>query len=125
MPKIFNPFILILFFFGHALWSQPILKIEDSKKNFGFVKRGKVILFEYKIENSGNEPLLLTDAKVECSCTKVEIPSRPILPKEKAKIIVNFNTQTVYDRQDRLIQIFSNDKNSPATLRFKGVVINK
>ena len=45
--------------------------------------------------------------------------------KEKAKIIVNFNTQTVYDRQDRLIQIFSNDKNSPATLRFKGVVINK
>ena len=39
------------------------------------------------------------------------------------KVIVKFDTKSVYDRQDRIVEIISNAKNSNQKIRFKGVVL--
>ena len=110
---------------GATLFAQPSLKFSDSKQNFGFVKQGKIVNLEFSFTNTGNQPLLITETKVECSCTTIEKPGQPIPPGQKGIIKVEFNTTSVYDRQDRMVEIISNDPKSPTKIRFKGVVLKK
>lgn len=125
-PSIFRgAFCLFLLFIGIASFAQSQLKFKDLKKNFGFVKKGEVVIIEFEFVNSGNQPAIITEAKVECSCTTVEFPKQPIAPGQSEKIVVKFDTKTVYDRQDRTVEIISNSKNASQKIRFKGVVLNK
>ncbi len=105
--------------------AQASLSFDDSKKSFGFVKKGEVVTLEYPFANTGTEPLVITDAKVECSCTSVVYPTQPIAPGQKGKVTVTFDTKSVYDRQDRVVEIISNAPHSPTRIRFKGVVLKR
>ena len=105
--------------------SQAKLIIAEPKKNFGFVQRGVVVKNEYDIRNAGNAPLIITDVEIACSCTTVDFPKQPLLPGQNARVIVSFNTQTVYGRQDRVVYLNSNDPKGPHKLRYKGTVSNK
>lgn len=116
---------LLIILGGKDLQAQAKIKFEDAKKNFGFVTKGEIVSIEYNFTNEGTAPLIITESKVECSCTSVEFPKQPIAPKQIGKIIVKFDTKTVYDRQDRIVEIISNASNSPAKIRFKGVVLKK
>ncbi|MBC7696620.1 MAG: DUF1573 domain-containing protein [Burkholderiales bacterium] len=108
---------------SQIIFAQPQLKFKDIKKNFGIVKKGEIVLVEFDFTNTGNQPAIISDAKVECSCTTVEYPKQPIAPGQSSKIMVKFDTKSVYDRQDRIVQIISNAKNSSQMIRFKGVVL--
>lgn len=105
--------------------AQPLLKIKDTKKNFGVVKKGEIVQIHYEFTNTGNSPLIIQDSKVECSCTTVEYPKQPIAPNATNTITVSFDTKSVYDRQDRTVEILSNAKNKIQKIRFKGVVLQK
>jgi len=87
------------------------------------VKKGELVKIVYDISNDGNQPLLISDVEISCSCTTVDFPKQPILPNKKEKITVSFDTKTVYNRQDRVVYINSNDPNGPAKIRYKGVVL--
>jgi len=107
------------------IFAQPKLEITEAKKNFGFVTRGEIIKNEYEISNTGNAPLIITDVEIACSCTTVDFPKQPILPGQKTKVLVSFNTTTVYGRQDRVVYLNSNDPKGPHKLRYKGTVSAK
>lgn len=118
---------LLVFVFAAILegFSQPRLEVKDAKRNFGFASRGEVLINKYVISNKGNAPLVISNAEVACSCTRVEFSKKPVLPGGSDTITVSFNTASVYGRQDRTVQVFSNDPAGPATLRFKAIVKNK
>lgn len=119
-------FIAFLFLlFCTKSFSQAQIKVTDAKKNFGFVQRGTLVKNEFEITNTGNAPLIINDAEVSCSCTTVEFPKQPILPNQTVTVNVNFNTTSVYGRQDRVVIIHSNAQNGDAKLRYKGTVSNK
>lgn len=105
--------------------AQPKIEFKETKKSFGYIKRGTVVILDYEFSNIGNEPLIINDAEVSCSCTSVIYPTQPVFPNQSAKITVNFNTNTVYDRQDRVVIIRSNDPKTPAKIRYKGIVSRK
>jgi hypothetical protein len=112
-----------LFLISLVSYAQPQLKFSETKKNFGLVKKGELVTMEYSFTNTGNQPAIITEAKVECSCTTVEFTKQPIAPNQSDKIVVKFDTKSVYDRQDRIVEIISNAKNSNQKIRFKGVVL--
>ncbi|MCE3228724.1 MAG: hypothetical protein K0S32_3275 [Bacteroidetes bacterium] len=118
-------FIVLFLLSSFCVFSQAKLEIKDAKKSFGFVKKGEVIHLDYDITNKGNQPLLITDVEISCSCTTVDYSKQPIAPGQSAKITVNFDTKTVYDRQDRTVNVVSNDPKGPHKLRYKGVVLTK
>ncbi len=118
-------FFIIFIFTSTAIIAQAKMTIKDQKKNFGFVKKGEIVKIEYDITNSGDQPLLISNAEISCSCTTADFPKQPIMPGQSIKVIVNFDTKTVYDRQDRTIDLISNDPKSPHKLRYKGVVLTK
>ena len=105
-----------------AAFSQEI-KFMDAKQNFGFVHEGDTVKLSYELKNIGNEPLLISNYEVYCGCTVMEKVNTAILPGETYFLKVTFDTHEKYDRQDRIIKIFSNATNSPSDLRFKGVVL--
>lgn len=115
-------FISFLLYSNH-LSSQPKLEVKNSKINFGVVKKGEVIRNAFEITNTGNSPLLLDDVEISCSCTTADFSKEPILPGQKTIVTVNFNTKTVYGRQDRVVLLLSNTPKGPVKLRYKGIVI--
>jgi len=104
------------------VFSQEI-KFQDPKQNFGFAHEGDTVKLSYELKNMGNKPLLISNYEVECGCTVMEKVENAILPGESYSIKVTFDTHEKYDRQDRIVKVFSNAINSPSVLRFKGVVI--
>lgn len=118
-------FCLYFFLLSFTFFAQSQLKFTDTKKSFGFVKKGEIVTVNFEFKNTGNEPLIITDTKVECECTTVEYPKQPITPNQTGIVIIKFDTKSVYDRQDRVVEVISNAKNSPQKIRFKGVVLNR
>jgi hypothetical protein len=119
---------ILLFLFAtlsFASFPQAKIKFADAKKNFGFVKKGEKINLSYEFTNEGNQPLLISEAKAECSCTRVSWTKEPVAPGQKGYVNVVFDTGPTYDRQDRTVEVFSNDPKSPGKIRFKGVVLKK
>lgn len=118
-------FCLISFCFiiQFSTQAQAVIKFKDAKKNFGFVTKGEIVNITYEFSNTGIAPLIITDAKAECSCTSIDFPKQPIAPLASQTMTVHFNTSSVYDRQDRTVEIISNAKNTSQKIRFKGVVL--
>jgi hypothetical protein len=98
--------------------AQAKIKFTETKKDLGKVKKGDIVTAEYDFVNEGDQPLLITNYEVECSCTTAEFPKQPIAPGQSGKVTVKFDTKSAYDRQDRKVVIISNAKNS-ASVRIK------
>jgi hypothetical protein len=92
---------------------------------FADVKEGEQLSHTFEFTNSGNEPLVISDYQVACSCTKAIFSKEPILPGQKSVIEITFDTKGKYGYQDRIIKIFSNAKKSPVKLRIKVFVDSK
>lgn len=86
------------------------------------MKRGEIVKNDYEITNTGRSPLYISDVEITCSCTTADFSTKPILPGQKAKVTVIFNSTTTYGRQDRVVYVHSNDPKSPHKLRYKGIV---
>lgn len=104
--------------------AQPEIKFDDKTKKFEKTKAGEILYFEYFFTNTGNQPLVVSEVKVSCGCTKPEFPAEPVKPQEKGAIKVSFDTKGKIGYQDRVLEVISNAKNSPEKIRFKGVVEN-
>ncbi len=116
-------FCFSLIFISISIFSQPQLKFIDVKKNFGIVKKGEIVVLDFEFTNTGNEPLIIDEANVSCSCTSIIYSDQPVLPNQSSKIQVKFDTKSAYGRQDRNVEIISNAKNALQKIKFKGVVL--
>ncbi len=116
-------FILILLFIGYFTEAQSVIEFEKTTHHLGFVHQGDTLNFQYKFTNTGDQPLVISDTKVECGCTVVDKPTDPIMSGKQGVIKVTFLTNSAIDRQDRTVTVISNAKNSPAVVRFKCVVL--
>ncbi|MBT6747207.1 MAG: DUF1573 domain-containing protein [Flavobacteriales bacterium] len=105
--------------------SQAKIKFEQKTQNFGKTKPGDLIEFDYVFSNNGNQPLIVKNIEVSCSCTKYVFPVQPIATKEKDTIRVTFDTNHKIGYQDRILLVYSNAENSPTKIRFKGMVDHK
>ncbi len=85
--------IFILIFIHVFSQGNADFTIEKEVLRLGRVKEGEILNFEFPFTNSGTEPLLITDIKVACACTKFEYPKSPIAPGERAIIKVSFDTK--------------------------------
>lgn len=108
---------------GYVAIAQPVITFDKTTQHLGFVRQGDTLNFQYKFTNTGNQPLIINDTKVQCGCTVVDKPANLILPGKEGVIKVTFHTNSAIDRQDRTVTVISNASNSPAVLRFKCIVL--
>jgi hypothetical protein len=61
--------------------------------DFGSLKEGPVVEYNFEFTNTGKEPLIIYDATADCGCTKPTWPTQPILPGKTGAIKVAYTTQ--------------------------------
>lgn len=80
----------------------------DRNHDFTDVKEGVVLEHDFSFTNVGDAPLVISDFKVACSCTKIIFPEAPVLPNQKGVVHLSFDTKGKYGFQSRKIEIVSN-----------------
>ena len=106
-----------------ATGDGPIMKFEKETHDFGKIKAGDKISYEYKFTNAGKSPLIISDAKASCGCTIPEWPKTPIKPGESGAIKVTFNSATKMGLQDKQIVITANTNPAQNIVHLIGEVI--
>ena len=95
---------------------------EDSHR-FSDTVEGVLLEHDFVFTNTGKTPLIFSDYKVECPCTKVILPKKPIAPGETDRLKVTFDTKGKYYYQDRIIYLKANTKKGTHKIRIKVNVI--
>ena len=69
-------------------------KIDFTKDthDYGTIKNGADGTCTFEFKNTGNAPLIISNAKGSCGCTVPEWPKEPIAPGAKASIKVKYDT---------------------------------
>ncbi len=84
------------------------MTFEETTFDFGTVQDGEMVSHTYKFTNTGNEPLILSDAKGSCGCTVPKWPREPIAPGASANITVEFNSKNKAGKRNQKVTITSN-----------------
>jgi hypothetical protein len=81
----------------------------------------------FRLTNTGNSPLVITDAQTTCGCTVPTWPKdKPIQPGESAEIKVEFNTAGKGGgRQMKDVTLLTNTAVGREILKIKGIVNKK
>ena len=82
----------------------------DRNHDFTDVNEGAVLEHDFIFTNVGDEPLLISDYKVACTCTEIAFPKEPVLPNQEGVIHLSFDTKGKFGFQSRKIEIMSNAK---------------
>lgn len=101
----------------------PEITFTETLHDYGDLQLNGDGTFEFEFTNSGNEPLILSRPRSSCGCTVPTWPRQPILPGEKEKIKVTYNTAKA-GPFNKTVTVMSNAKsNSNVVLRIKGTVL--
>jgi len=115
--------IIIALSSAFALTGGAEFFFEASRHKFPDTNAGVTLTHDFKFTNTGDAPLIISDYKVICSCTKIDFPKEPVLPNQTGIIHLTFDTTGKYGLQNRKIQLFSNGLKNPYELSFKVYVI--
>ena len=107
---IFGSFFFFTAFAQEEVENQPgpDLLFAEEKHDFGDIFQGDVVEYTFKFENSGDEPLVLSNVAVTCGCTATAWPREPITPGEESEITVRFNSTGKMGKQNKVITVYSN-----------------
>ncbi len=98
----------------------PEMKFEVEEYNYGTIKQGEKVTYDFVFTNTGKEPLIITSAQGSCGCTVPEWPKEPIAKGGKGTIHVEFNSAGKMGMQDKTVTISSNAKSGQKVLHIKG-----
>lgn len=90
----------------------PVITFVESSYDFGDINQGDKVTHVFKFENTGTEPLILSNVNTTCGCTAPKWPREPIPPGEKGEVTVTFNSAGKMGKQNKVITIFSNATNA-------------
>ena len=128
MKKLFLSFgIMFIAVLGMNTLNAQIekgAKIEFSKEthDYGNIKYGGDPLCTFEFKNTGDEPLIISNAKGSCGCTVPEWPKEPIAPGASGSIRVKYDTNRP-GPINKNVTITSNAINEPnKVIRIKGEV---
>lgn len=100
------------------------LHIDKTSCDLGTLTWGKPVTISFVLTNERDEPLVITNAKGSCKCTKAEYDPSPVLPGKSTVVKAVFDgkfpgafQQTVY--------VTTNFSKEVIALRLKGTVIEE
>lgn len=103
----------------------PKIEFKKDVHDYGELKYGANGTYTFDFKNTGNAPLIISNAKGSCNCTVPSWPKEPINPGETGKITVHYDTKRS-GVINKSVTITSNAANDPSKiLRIKGNVGNQ
>jgi hypothetical protein len=106
----------------------PITSIEFKELEFdyGTIMEGEKVTHDYVFTNTGNEPLIISNAKGSCGCTVPQWPKDPIAPGATGEIKVQFDSKgkgkVGGNSQSKRVTLTANTDPVNTYLTIKGIV---
>ncbi|WMX13809.1 MULTISPECIES: DUF1573 domain-containing protein [unclassified Aureispira] len=91
------------------------MEFEKTIHDFGTLKDGASVSYTFKFKNTGNKPLLISNAKGSCGCTVPKWPREAIAPGASGEIQVTFNSKGKKGKQHKSVTLTANT--DPANTR--------
>ncbi len=104
-----------------AAKAVPVMTFEKAEHDFGTIEQGTPQETAFKFTNTGNAPLIITDAKSSCGCTVPNPPKDPIAPGESSELLVKFNGSG-QNQVTKTITVTANTAKGSEVLRIKAFV---
>ena len=101
----------------------PVFKFEKDAYDFGEIKEGEKVTYNFKFKNIGKTPLIISSATATCGCTIPEYPKEPVAPGEDGVLHVVFNSAGKPGMQHKVISITANTDPSLTELSILGNVV--
>ena len=102
----------------------PVMEFEKSEHDFGIIEQGTPQETIFTFTNTGNAPLVITNATSSCGCTVPNPPKEAIAPGEKGELVVKFNGSG-QNQVTKTITVVANTTKGSELLRIKAFVIPK
>ena len=104
---------------------QPNISIPATYFDFGVIGPTPDVQQTYYVQNTGSEPLLISNVTTSCGCTTADLSSSVIPPGRRADLVVTYDPDfhKTFGPVTRVIWIESNDPDTPvAEVRFEANV---
>ncbi|HLW14323.1 MAG TPA: DUF1573 domain-containing protein [Flavobacteriaceae bacterium] len=69
----------------------PVMNFDEDQFDFGEIEQGTRVEHMFTFVNSGDAPLVITNARSSCGCTVPEYTREPVAPGEKGELLVKFD----------------------------------
>ena len=71
---------------------RPVMTFEKKEHDFGTIVAGTPQETIFEFTNTGDAPLIISNARSSCGCTVPDYPQNtPIAPGDKGELVVKFN----------------------------------
>lgn len=97
---------------------KTVITFEDTKHSFGTITEGEKVRHAYRFKNTGEHPLVISNAVASCGCTVPSYPKEPIPPGKEGEIIVEFNSKNRAGHQQKNVLVYSNAQQDAISLGF-------
>lgn len=104
---------------------KTTISFEEMKHSFGTITEGEKVRHSFRFKNTGNNPLVISNAVASCGCTVPSYPKKPIAPGEEGEIVVEFNSSGRKGHQQKNVMIYSNAQQEAISLSFDAEVNEK
>ncbi len=107
-PAAVTATLVILTALPSLLQARAILQPVEAIYDFGGVGIDFEVLHEYKLVNTGSQPVRLDSVIANCDCSRVWLIDSIIAPGDTGKFGLSFSTKDYYGRTSKAIKVYAN-----------------
>lgn len=100
---------------------SAVITFESTEVDYGTIEQNSDPHRAFTFTNTGDAPLIITNAKGSCGCTVPSYPKEPIMPGESNEIKVRYDTKRI-GSFSKSITLTTNATTESVVLRIKGKV---
>ena len=102
--------------------SGPNISVDKEVHDYGTIDKGANGTCEFKVTNTGDQPLIISACKGSCGCTVPKCDTAPIAPGATSIVTVKYDSNRV-GPINKSVTISSNAANAPEKIvRIKGEI---
>lgn len=101
------------------------INFEESRFDFGKIKEGESVRHIYTFTNTGDQPLIISNAIPSCGCTIPSFSKKPVAPGQKGHIEVAFHSANQKGKVHKNIIVVSNADREKVSISFDAEVVEK
>lgn len=103
----------------------PMLSVTEDFFDFGTVSKGAEVVHLFKVSNSGDQPLIISDCVKTCGCTVPQCDKNPISPGGSSEIKITYDSERL-GPFNKTIKVVSNSVDGDSKIiRIKGEVVDE
>jgi hypothetical protein len=93
--------------------AKPRAVFKETSHDFGKVKQGDVVTYEFVFKNEGGATLVVDKVETTCGCTAALVSDQKIGPGKEGKLKATFDTRGYSGRLSRYLYLVTNDGETP------------